>query len=107
MKNKTCNAREHGCVAVAAHIIGSKWMPQLIYVLANGVHRFSEIQKEIDGINPRTLSSRLDELESAEIVTKECFKELPPRIEYTLTPKGKDLLPILEEMVDWGTKYSK
>lgn len=80
-------------------------MPQLVFALSYGVRRFSELTKETGGINPRTLSARLDELEQAGIVTKRAYAETPPRIEYTLTPKGKDLVPILEQMIEWGNKY--
>lgn len=100
-----CPIREQACVRAAAAIVGSKWTPQLIYALANGVERFCELQKEAGGINPRTLSARLDELEAAGIVQKQSFSEVPPRVEYLLTPKGRDLLPILECMVEWGEKY--
>jgi DNA-binding HxlR family transcriptional regulator len=100
-----CDPVIRGCVAHAAEIIAAKWTPQLIYVLSAGVCRFSELQQEVQGINPRTLSSRLDELEDAGIVQKVSFHEMPPRIEYTLTEKGRDLLPILECMVRWGDKH--
>jgi DNA-binding HxlR family transcriptional regulator len=69
--------------------------------------RFSHLQKSVPGINPRTLSQRLDYLEQKDIITKQHFAEVPPRIEYTLTPKGKDLLPILKSMAEWGYKYAK
>jgi DNA-binding HxlR family transcriptional regulator len=101
-----CSVREQACVATAAAIVSSKWTPQLIYALANGVERFCELQKEAGGINPRTLSARLDDLEKQGIVAKLAFSEVPPRVEYTLTQKGRDLLPILECMVDWGEKYA-
>lgn len=101
-----CPVREQICVATAAAIVGSKWTPQLIYALANGVERFCELQKEAGGINPRTLSARLDELEQTGIVRKNTFAEVPPRVEYILTEKGRDLLPILECMVEWGEKYA-
>ena len=99
------DAVTRGCVAAAAHIIGTKWTPQLIYALSSGVQRFGKLQKEVGGINPRTLSARLDELEACGIVEKTSYSEVPPRIEYSLTEKGKDLLPILENMVAWGSKY--
>jgi len=86
-------------------ILGAKWTPQLIYAMHNGTNRFCEMQKEVGGINPRTLSARLDELEQAGIVEKVVYAEMPPRIEYALTQKGKDLVPILERMVEWGTKH--
>ncbi len=100
-----CTAQQRACVANAAQIISSKWTPQLLFAMANGVQRFGELQREVGGINPRTLSARLDELEHAGIVAKAAFAEVPPRIEYTLTQKGKDLFPILEQMVEWGGKY--
>lgn len=101
----TCNTVVQGCVAAAAAIIGTKWTPQLIYALASGVTRFSALQKEAGGINPRTLSARLDELEAQGIVHKQQYAEMPPRIEYSLTQKGIDLIPILERMVEWSEKH--
>jgi len=100
-----CPVHEQTCVAATAAIVSSKWTPQLIYALANGVERFGELQKEAGGVNPRTLSARLDELETQGIVAKVTFSEVPPRVEYRLTQKGRDLLPILERMVEWGDKY--
>lgn len=104
--NSVCPPHGRACVATAAAIVSSKWTPQLIYALANGVQRFSGLQKEAGGVNPRTLSARLDELEAAGIVAKSSFAEVPPRVEYSLTQKGRDLLPILERMVEWGEKYA-
>ena len=86
-------------------ILGAKWTPQLLYALHSGTNRFCEMQKEVGGINPRTLSARLDELERAGIVKKTVYAEMPPRIEYALTQKGQDLVPILEQMVEWGVKH--
>lgn len=93
------------CVRAAASIIASKWTPQLILAMHEGIARFCELQKAVGGVNPRTLSARLDDLEKAEIIRKESYAELPPRIEYRLTKKGEDLLPIIDCMVEWGTKY--
>lgn len=103
--NQTELCTPRGCVAAAANIISTKWTPQIIFALAGGVQRYGEIQKEVEGINPRTLSARLDELQAAGIITRTSYDEMPPRIEYQLTAKGKDLLPILNCMVDWGDKY--
>lgn len=99
------SARRRLCVAAAAEIISSKWTPQLIYAMANGVQRFCTLQKEVGGVNPRTLSARLDELEKLGIIKKIAYAEVPPRVEYTLTEKGQDLMPIMECMVTWGEKY--
>jgi DNA-binding HxlR family transcriptional regulator len=94
-----------GCVAAAMEIIGAKWTSLLIKELTNGPKRFCEFEEAIPKINPRTLSQRLDDLESHGIVTKERFNEVPPRIEYSLTAKGQDLIPVLRAMASWGNKY--
>ena len=95
-----------GCVAAAMDIIGNKWTALLLRDLAGGPKRFSELQVSVTGINPRTLSQRLDELERCQIITKTSYAEVPPRIEYALTPKGRDLIPVLRQMAQWGEKYT-
>jgi DNA-binding HxlR family transcriptional regulator len=94
-----------GCVATALAVMGNKWTPLIIMQLAKGPSRFSALENALCGISPRTLSQRLDELEQMKIITKACFAEVPPRVEYTLTTKGKDLIPILKSMASWGNKY--
>ena len=94
-----------GCIASAMEIIGSKWTALILRDLASGPKRFSELEKSVGTINPRTLSQRLDDLESHGIITKASFAEVPPRIEYALTKKGLDLVPVLEQMATWGNKY--
>lgn len=94
-----------GCIASAMEIIGSKWTALILRDLAAGPKRFSELEKSVGAINPRTLSQRLDELERHDIVTKTSYAEVPPRIEYTLTEKGEDLVPVLKAMSNWGDKY--
>lgn len=94
-----------GCIASAMEIIGNKWTALILRDLANGPKRFSELEKSVGNINPRTLSQRLDDLESHRIITKTSYAETPPRIEYTLTQKGEDLVPVLRQMSAWGEKY--
>jgi DNA-binding HxlR family transcriptional regulator len=94
-----------GCIASAMEIIGSKWTALILRDLSSGPKRFSELEKSVGGVNPRTLSQRLDDLERHAIITKQSFAEVPPRIEYALTPKGDDLVPVLKEMSAWGDKY--
>ena len=94
-----------GCVASAMQIIGNKWTALILRDLASGPKRFSELEKSVGNINPRTLSQRLDELTQHSIITKQSFNEVPPRVEYTLTTKGQDLIPVLRQMAAWGTKY--
>jgi DNA-binding HxlR family transcriptional regulator len=94
-----------GCIANAMNIIGNKWTALILRDLFSGPKRFCELEKSVGTINPRTLSQRLDDLEAHGIITKKSFAEVPPRVEYTLTPKGTDLFPILKQMSAWGDKY--
>lgn len=94
-----------GCIAAAMAVIGNKWTALILRDLAAGPKRFGELEKSVGSINPRTLSQRLDDLEAHAIITKKIYAEMPPRIEYTLTQKGLDLIPVLKQMATWGTKY--
>ena len=95
-----------GCIASAMQIIGNKWTALILRDLFTGPKRFCELERSVGSINPRTLSQRLDDLEQHGIVTRACFNEMPPRIDYTLTQKGQDLQPILEQMAAWGNKHA-
>lgn len=105
MKTSTAIEPKIGCIANAMAIIGNKWTALILRDLSSGSQRFSNLEKSVGSINPRTLSQRLDELESQGIITKQRFAEVPPRIEYTLTEKGRDLIPVLKQMAAWGEKY--
>jgi len=95
-----------GCIASAMQIIGNKWTALILRDLFGGPKRFCELERSVGAINPRTLSQRLDDLESKGIITRRSYAEVPPRTEYALTAKGTDLLPILRQMATWGTKHS-
>jgi len=96
-----------GCIAASLRIIGQKWTALLIRDLCEGPKRFGELERSVEGINPRTLSQRLEALERYGIITKKTYAEVPPRTEYTLTEKGKDIMPILRQMAAWGDKYQE
>lgn len=94
-----------GSINQALQIIGDKWSGLIIYQLSTGPKRFGELEQALH-IGPRTLSQRLDNMEAQCVLHKQVFAEAPPRVEYTLSERGHDLLPILECMADWGRKYS-
>lgn len=94
-----------GCIASAMEIIGNKWTALILRDLYSGPRRFCELEKSVGTINPRTLSQRLDDLERYGIISKRSYAEVPPRIEYALTQKGEDLVPVLKQMAAWGDKY--
>jgi DNA-binding HxlR family transcriptional regulator len=104
----TINTRteQDGCpVARTAEIIGNKWTPLIVRDLAHGQKRFSELERSLRGISPKTLSERLKRLEESEVVDRHCFAEVPPRVEYTLTPKGYALLPVIDSMRAFGREW--
>lgn len=77
----------------------------LIRDLAEGHSRFCELERSLSGISPRTLSLRLRALEDEGIVERSTFGEVPPRVEYALTPKGEALLTIIEDMRSYGERW--
>ena len=96
----------YGCpVARTAQIISNKWTPLIIRDLAAGERRFSELQKSLPGISPKTLSERLKYLETERILRRRCYAEVPPRVEYALTEKGRALLPVIASMRDYGLAW--
>jgi DNA-binding HxlR family transcriptional regulator len=94
-----------GCIAAALNILGDKWSPLLLRQLIDTPMTFGELETELEGISPRTLSARLDKLVEHEIIAKKLYCEHPPRYQYVLTGKGKELQNILQAMADWGNKY--
>lgn len=84
-------------------LINGKYKMTILYVLTEfGVVRFNEMKKYIDEISYKTLSSTLKELEADKLVHREEYPQIPPKVEYSLTERGKSLIPILETMCDWG-----
>ena len=94
-----------GCVKLATEILGDKWTPLLLrHFMNEPTVRFCQLQDNVGGINPRTLSARLMDLEEKGIVEK--IPSTSSRCEYRLTGKGSDLMPILQSMHAWGEKYA-
>jgi DNA-binding HxlR family transcriptional regulator len=96
----------HSCsVAACAEIIGAKWTALLVHDLSEGARRFSNLEHSCPGISPRTLSERLRVLEAEGIVERHSYPESPPRVEYSLTDKGRGLLPIIHAMSQFGHEF--
>jgi DNA-binding HxlR family transcriptional regulator len=92
-------------VCRTADVVCGKWTLLLVRDLAEGCTRFCELERSLAGISPRTLSLRLRALEEEGIVERQTFAEVPPRVEYSLTPKGEALIPIIEGMRDYGERW--
>ena len=92
-------------VARTAEIISGKWTLLIIRDLVSGVKRFNQLERSLQGISPKTLSERLRSLEEEGIITRQMFAEVPPRVEYSLTEKGCDLVCVIENMRTFGKRW--
>ena len=86
--------------------LGGKWKLLILWYIATyEVERFGQLMRRIDGISQSTLTKQLRELEADGLIHRKIYKEIPPRVEYTLTDKGKSLVPILSDMVLWSQQW--
>jgi DNA-binding HxlR family transcriptional regulator len=92
-------------VCATADIICGKWTILVIRDLAEGRTRFCELERSLAGISPRTLSLRLRALEEEGIVERHTYPEVPPRVEYSLTAKGRALAPLIDDMRRYGREW--
>lgn len=92
-------------VCRTAEIVSGKWTLLVIRDLADSPLRFCELERSLAGISPRTLSLRLRALEEQEIVERQTYPEVPPRVEYALTEKGRALVPLIETMRSYGRRW--
>lgn len=92
-------------VARTARIISGKWTLLIIRDLASGIQRFSQLERSLKGISPKTLSERLHALEEEGVILRQVFAEVPPRVEYSLTEKGHDLVDVISCMRCYGQRW--
>jgi DNA-binding HxlR family transcriptional regulator len=92
-------------VCATAEIVCGKWTLLIIRDLAGGRTRFCELERSLRGISPRTLSLRLRALEEEGVVERRTYPEVPPRVEYALTAKGRALLPLIDDMRRYGREW--
>ena len=92
-------------VCRTADVVCGKWTLLLVRDLAEGRSRFCELERSLAGISPRTLSLRLRALEEEDVVERHTFPEVPPRVEYALTEKGRALVPIIDSMRTYGREW--
>lgn len=89
-------------VARTARIVSGKWTLLIIRDLTAGTKRFSELERSLEGISPKTLSERLSALEREGMLRRKTYAEVPPKVEYSLTPKGQALASVIEAMREYG-----
>ena len=95
-------------VARTLEIIGDRWTILIIRdLLLNGPRKFLDLELSLQGISPNTLSARLKTLEEADLVERRFYEQHPPRAEYVLTAKGRELGPVLRALKNWGLKHTR
>ena len=92
-------------VAATLELIGGKYKALILWNLAEKKLRFSELRNVIQGATPKMLTQQLRELEAHNLIHREVFAVVPPKVEYSLTELGRSLMPILVSMRDWGSSY--
>jgi DNA-binding HxlR family transcriptional regulator len=92
-------------VTATMGVIGGKWKILIIFMIYNEINRFGKMSMMLKDISKQMLTTQLRELENDGIIRRVIYPEIPPRVEYFLTDKGKSLLPIIDLMKDWGYEY--
>ena len=92
-------------ITKTAEVLGGKWSLPIIFSLIKETQRFKELERQIEGINTRMLVKELKQLENNGIVVRKVYPEIPPKVEYSLTEKGRALKNVLIEMRNWGNEY--
>lgn len=101
-------ASDYGCsVEAALDVIGGKWKGVVLYHLLSGTQRFGQLQRLIPNITRRMLTRSLRQLESEGLVHREVYRQVPPKVEYSLTEYGHTLKPIIMSLRAWGDEYMK
>lgn len=88
-------------------MISDKWKVLILRDLLTGTKRFGELKKSLTGVSQKVLTSKLREMEENGLVERKAYPEVPPRVEYSLTPLGRSLQPIMDAMRAWGEQYKQ
>ena len=98
--------RGYGCpIEALMEAVGGKWKPVILYHLLGGTRRFGELKRLVPGVSQRMLTQHLRELEADGIVHREVYKEVPPKVEYSLTAFGRSLNEALMPLGEWGERH--
>jgi len=98
--------KEYTCgIDVTLAVVGGKWKASILWHLARETMRFSDLQRQFAETTRKMLTQQLRELEADGLVHREVYPQVPPKVEYSLTGKGRSLTPVLDMMCDWGREY--
>ena len=86
--------------------VGDKWKIIVLHTLTTGTKRFGELQRAMEGITPKVLTRQLRDLERDGLVARHVHPQVPPRVDYSLTPLGESLMPVLKQLHDWAVAHA-
>lgn len=108
MQNQLCLVNGKEPFEYTLSIISGKWKLKIIYILAcTSTARYNVLKRSIEGITHKMLSSQLKELEHEGIIARKEYPQVPPKVEYSLSEKGKSLIPLMLSICDWGNEHFK
>ena len=105
MADVRCSKHLSESFQLAVGILAKRWTPLILYVLSERPRRFNEIAEQIQFVSDRMLSERLKELEAEGLIARRIFAEVPVRVEYSLTEKGRDLQPVFLAIGSWASRW--
>lgn len=106
MENKVADIERANCpVERTLEVIGGRWKVLILRELFPGVKRFGQLHRALHGITQKMLTQQLREMEEDGIIHREVYLQVPPKVEYSLTPLGESLKPIIEAMHEWGVMH--
>ena len=106
MEAKTASTERASCpVERTLEVIGGRWKVLILRELFQGVHRFGQLHRALHGITQKMLTQQLREMEEDGIIHREVYLQVPPKVEYSLTPLGESLKPIMDSMHQWGVRH--
>lgn len=98
----------YGCfLPLVAALVGGKWKKMILWKLRGRTVRFAELIRMLEPITQKVLTQQLRDLEQDGLIVRQAYAVVPPRVEYSLTPQGERLIPVLEHLWEWSTRYAK
>ncbi|HOA06860.1 MAG TPA: helix-turn-helix domain-containing protein [Spirochaetota bacterium] len=102
------NGKKYNCeMELTIDLVGGKWKSMILWIISGRTVRFNALRRELHGITQKMLTQQLRELEADGLLNRKVYAEVPPKVEYTLTEQAKNLLPVLEQLCEWGKKYAE
>lgn len=107
MSKIICDGKEYNCAfEYTLELISGKWKGLILWHLQDGTLRYGEIRKNLGNITQKMLTQTLRALEEDKLISRKVYPVVPPKVEYTITPRGLKLIPIFEQLIEWGSEVA-